>query len=198
LYVNAVADGYDLVDAGPDEELRERLENMTAEELVRLLREKTGEVPEFLDVNNKKRLVRACEVALSGRDLSETRACRPRYDVLKIGVTWERSLLRQRIAERLRIRLEQGMIDEVRQGLAAGVSYDAFHNLGLEYRFIARYLNDEFDSYEEFVEKLGIAIGQFAKRQMTWFRKDASIRWLDMHGDPVGEASRLIDAFLAK
>lgn len=196
LYVNAVADGYDLVDAGPDEELRGRLEAMSAEELVRLLREKAGDVPGFLDVNNKKRLVRACEVALSGRSLAETRACRPRYDVLKIGVTWERPILRQRIEERLRIRLEQGMIDEVRQGLEAGVGYDAFYNLGLEYRFIARYLNNEFDSYDEFVEKLRIAIGQFAKRQMTWFRKDASIRWLDMHSDPVAQASAWIDAFL--
>lgn len=196
LYINAVADGYDLVDAGPDEELRGRLEAMSAEELVRLLREKAGDVPGFLDVNNKKRLVRACEVALSGRSLAETRACRPRYDVLKIGVTWERPILRQRIEERLRIRLEQGMIDEVRQGLEAGVGYDAFYNLGLEYRFIARYLNSEFDSYDEFVEKLRIAIGQFAKRQMTWFRKDASIRWLDMHGDPVAQASQWIDAFL--
>jgi len=196
LYVNAVADGYDLVDAGPDGRLRERLEAMTVAELVQLLREKSGGVPDFLDVNNKRRLVRACEVAFSGREIAATRARSPRYDVLKIGVTWERPLLRQRIAERLRIRLEQGMIDEVRQGLEAGVSYEAFYNLGLEYRFIARYLNNEFGSYDEFVEKLGIAIGQFAKRQMTWFRKDASIHWLDMHGDAVAQASERIDAFL--
>lgn len=196
LYINAVADGYDLVDAGPDDELRARLETMTAPELVQLLRERSGEVPDYLDLNNKKRLVRACEVALSGRSLSETRACRPRYDVLKLGVTWERPLLRQRIEERLRTRLEQGMIDEVKRGLEAGVSYDAFYNLGLEYRFIARYLKGEFADYEEFVEKLRIAIGQFAKRQMTWFRKDPAIRWLDMHGDPVAQASQWIDAFL--
>ncbi|MCM1151842.1 MAG: tRNA (adenosine(37)-N6)-dimethylallyltransferase MiaA [Alistipes sp.] len=198
LYVNAVADGYDLVDAGPDEALRGRLECMTVEELAALLREKTAEIPAFLDINNKKRLVRACEVALSGRDLAETRTCRPRYDVLKLGVTWERPLLRQRIAERLCRRLEQGMIDEVRQGLEAGVPYEAFYNLGLEYRFIARYLRGEFSGYDEFVEKLYTAICQFAKRQMTWFRKDASIRWLDMQGDPLAEAARRIDAFLEK
>lgn len=197
LYVNAVADGYDLVDAGPDEALRGRLEAMTVEELVQLLREKSGGVPDYLDVNNKRRLVRACEVALSGRDFAETRACCPRYDVLKIGVTWERPVLRQRIDERLRRRLEQGMIDEVRQGLEAGVAYEAFHNLGLEYRFIARYLRGEFSGFDEFYEKLCTAICQFAKRQMTWFRRDASIRWLDMHGDPVAQAERLIGEFLA-
>lgn len=196
LYVNAVADGYELVDAGPDDAVRQRLEGMSAEELVRLLKEKSSDVPEYLDLNNKKRLVRACEVLLSGRSLTETRACSPRCEVLKIGVTWERPLLRQRIEERLRKRLEQGMIDEVKQGLDAGVGYEVFYNLGLEYRFIARYLNGEFGSYDEFVEKLKIAIGQFAKRQMTWFRKDPSIHWLDMHGDPVAEASQLIEAFL--
>ena len=196
LYVNAVADGYDLVDAGPDEALRGRLEAMSAAELVQLLRERSGGVPDYLDLNNKRRLVRACEVLLSGRDFAETRACRPRYEVLKIGITWERPILRQRIEERLRIRLEQGMIDEVRQGLEAGVAYEAFYNLGLEYRFIARYLRGEFDSREEFVEKLKTAICQFAKRQMTWFRRDASIRWADMHGDPVAQASQWIDAFL--
>ncbi|MDE5805866.1 MAG: tRNA (adenosine(37)-N6)-dimethylallyltransferase MiaA, partial [Paramuribaculum sp.] len=139
LYVAAVADGYELVDAGPDEALRERLEGMSTEELAALFREKSGEVPAFLDLQNRRRLVRACEVLLSGRDFAETRACRPRYEVLKIGVTWERPVLRQRIDERLRRRLEQGMIDEVRQGLEAGVPYEAFYNLGLEYRFIARY-----------------------------------------------------------
>ncbi len=198
LYVNAVADGYELVDAGPDEALRARLEGMSTEELVRLFREKSGEVPAFLDLNNRRRLVRACEVLLSGRDIAETRACHPRYEVLKIGVTWERPVLRQRIDERLRRRLEQGMIDEVRQGLEAGVPYEAFCNLGLEYRFIARYLRGEFGSYDEFVEKLYTAICQFAKRQMTWFRRDASIRWLEMHGDPVAEAAAWIDDFLAR
>lgn len=199
LYVNAVSDGYDLVGAGPDEAQRERLEAMTAEELVRLLREESGgEVPGYLDVNNKRRLVRACEVAMSGRSLDETRACSPRYEVLKIGVTWERPLLRQRIDERLRRRLEQGMLDEVRQGLAAGVSYEAFYNLGLEYRFIAQYLNGEFAGFDEFYEKLHTAICRFAKRQMTWFRRDASIRWLDMHGDSVAQATELIGEFLGK
>ncbi len=198
LYVNAVADGYDLVGAGPDEALRERLEAMDAAELVRLLQEKAGELPAFLDVNNKRRMVRACEVALSGRSLAETRACSPRYDVLKIGVTWERPVLRQRIDERLRRRLEQGMIDEVERGLAEGVSYESFYNLGLEYRFIAQYLNGEFAGFEEFYKKLHTAICRFAKRQMTWFRRDASIRWIDMSDDPVARASELIDGFLAK
>ncbi len=199
LYVDAVADGYDLVGAGPDEAQRERLEAMETDDLVRLLREESGgEVPGYLDVNNKRRLVRACEVALSGRSLDETRACCPRYEVLKIGVTWERPLLRQRIDERLRRRLEQGMLDEVRQGLAAGVSYEAFYNLGLEYRFIAQYLNGEFAGFDEFYEKLHTAICRFAKRQMTWFRRDASIRWLDMHGDPVAQATELIGEFLGK
>ena len=198
LYVAAVSDGYELVDAGPDKALRERLERMTTEELAALFREKSGEVPAFLDLDNRRRLVRACEILLSGRDFTETRASHPRYDVLKIGVTWERPVLRQRIDERLRRRLEQGMIDEVKQGLDAGVAYEAFYNLGLEYRFIARYIEGEFADFDEFYEKLYTAICRFAKRQMTWFRRDASIHWLDMHGDPVAQASQWIEEFLAE
>ena len=69
--------------------------------------------------------------------------------------------------------------------------------LGLEYRFITRYLTGEISSLEEMKRLLSIAIKQFAKRQMTWFRRNGSIHWLDMHGDPVGEACALIDAFMA-
>jgi len=196
LYVNAVADGYDLLDAGPDEALRLRLEAMNVEELAQLVCKKSGKAPDFLDVNNKRRLVRACEVLLSGRNFAESRSSHPRYNVLKIGVTWERPVLRQRIDERLRRRLEQGMIDEVKRGLEAGIGYEAFYNLGLEYRFIARYLNGEFSGFDEFYEKLRTAICQFAKRQMTWFRRDTSIRWLNMHGDPLAEASLWIEEFL--
>lgn len=198
LYIDAVADGYELVDAGPDEALRERLERMSTEELARLFREKSDEVPAFLDLDNRRRLVRACEILLSGRDFTETRTRHSRYDVLKIGVTWERPVLRQRIDERLRRRLEQGMIDEVKQGLDAGIAYEAFYNLGLEYRFIARYLKGEFADFEEFYEKLYTAIYRFAKRQMTWFRRDTSIRWLDMRGDPVAQASQWIGEFLSE
>ena len=88
------------------------------------------------------------------------------------------------------------MVDEVKEGLASGIPYEVFYNHGLEFRFIAQYLNNEFDDYNDFVEKLKIAIGQFAKKQMTWFRKDKSIHWVNMQGNYIEEASNLIDNFL--
>jgi tRNA dimethylallyltransferase len=198
LYINSVVYGYNLVDAGPDNEIREQLDLMTSEEIIDLIKEKEGNVPDFIDINNKKRLIRAGEIILLGKSLSETRANIPQYQSLQIGVTWDISVVRQRIEERLKTRLEQGMIDEVKKGIESGIDYNIYYNLGLEYRFIAQYLNNEFDGFNDFYEKLKIAIGQFAKKQMTWFRKDKTIKWLNMDDNYIKEASNLIDSFLSK
>jgi tRNA dimethylallyltransferase len=88
------------------------------------------------------------------------------------------------------------MIEEVRRLIDSGVSVDFLMKLGLEYRFITQYLTGEISSREEMVELLSTAIKQFAKRQMTWFRRDKDILWLDMTGDPVAQASAAIDGFL--
>ena len=196
LYVKSVVDGYNLVGAGPDYEVRNKLESMSIDELLDIIKTKTNEIPDYIDPNNKKRLVRACEILLLGQNLNETRTKNPLYQSLQIGVTWDISVVRKRIEERLNSRLAENMIDEVRTGLASGVPYEVFYNHGLEYRFIAQYLNNEFENYDDFVEKLKIAIGQFAKKQMTWFRKDKSIHWVNMQGNYIEEASNLIDNFL--
>ena len=120
----------------------------------------------------------------------------PRYECLKLGVTWDRETLRARIDERLERRLDQGMIEEVRGLMDAGVSTEFLYKLGLEYRFIAQYLNGEISSRGEMVELLGTAIKQFAKRQMTWFRRDRDILWLDMTKDPVAQACGEIERFI--
>ena len=121
---------------------------------------------------------------------------RPRYECLKLGVIWEREILCRRIDERLQRRLDAGMIDEVRGLMDRGVSTEFLMKLGLEYRFITRYLTGDIASREEMVELLSTAIKQFAKRQMTWFRRDKSILWLDMTADPLAQACEAIDRFL--
>ena len=198
LYVKSVIDGYNLVGAGPDYEVRNKLESMSIDELLDIIKTKANEIPDYIDPNNKKRLVRACEILLLGQNLNETRTKNPLYQSLQIGVTWDISVVRKRIEERLNSRLAENMIDEVRIGLASGVPYEVFYNHGLEYRFIAQYLNNEFENYDDFAEKLKIAIGQFAKKQMTWFRKDKSIHWVNMQDNYIKEASNLIDNFLNK
>ena len=196
LYVRSVVDGYHLAEAAPNGALRAKLEAMATGELLGIITAKEGKIPAYIDVNNRKRLLRACEILLSGKKLGETRGKTPLYDSLQLGITWDIATVRQRIEERLKRRLAENMIAEVQAGLDAGISYEVFYRHGLEFRFIAQYLNGEFESYDDFVEKLKIATGQFAKRQMTWFRKDKSIRWIDMKKDYLQEASMLVDNFL--
>ena len=88
------------------------------------------------------------------------------------------------------------MVEEVRGLMDQGVSTAFLYKLGLEYRFIAQYLTGEIPRYEDMGEQLGNAIKKFAKRQMTWFKRDKEILWLDMTGDPVAQAGEAIDRFI--
>ena len=193
LYVDAVADGYILSDKEPDAALREHLETFETPELYRMLREKLPDTD--IDPRNRHRVMRALE-RLAADDYRPGRK-EPRYELLKLGVTWPREILKQRIDERLERRLRQGMTDEVRAMLDDGVSEVFLTKLGLEYKYLTWYLTGKM-GYEQMVEELGSAIKRFAKRQMTWFRKDGRIVWLDMAGDPVAQASALIEEFLKK
>ncbi len=193
LYVDAVADGYILSDKEPDAALREHLETFETPELYRMLREKLPDTD--IDPRNRHRVMRALE-RLAADDYRPGRK-EPRYELLKLGVTWPREILKQRIDERLERRLLQGMTDEVRAMLDEGVSEVFLTKLGLEYKYLTWYLTGKM-GYEQMVEELGSAIKRFAKRQMTWFRKDGRIVWLDMAGDPVAQASALIEEFLKK
>ena len=192
LYVASVTEGYVMSDAAPDLEYRAYLETFSTPALYDML---VKAVPDIdIERNNRNRVMRVLEKLHAGDDHVPHNA--PRYDCLKLGVTWDRETLRARINERLERRLRQGMVDEVRGLIDRGVSLEFLDKLGLEYRFISRYVAGEIPSYEEMVDKLGTAIKQFAKRQMTWFRRDKDIHWLDMTGDPLGEASALIEAFI--
>ena len=192
LYVASVTEGYVMSDRPPDLEYREYLETFETEKLYAML---LAAVPDTdVEPRNRNRVMRLLEKLHAGDD--HVPRSQPRYACLKLGVTWDRDTLRARIDERLERRLGQGMIEEVRGLIEQGVSLEFLKKLGLEYRFITQYLTGEIASREEMVELLGTAIKQFAKRQMTWFRRDKDITWLDMTGDPVGQATGLIDRFI--
>lgn len=191
LYVDAVAQGYQLSDRAPDLALRAHLETFTTPELYQMLLEKLPGTE--IDPKNRNRVMRALE-RLAADDYRPGQR-QPRYEVLKLGVSWDRETLKQRIDQRLTRRLEQGMVDEVQRLLDAGVSREFLMKLGLEYRYLTRYLDGEL-TYDQMVLELGNAIKKFAKRQVTWFKKDPSIHWLDMRTDPAAQAAALIDAFL--
>ena len=194
LYVDSVADGYLLSDKEPDLAYRAELEELTTPQLYEML---VGLRPDVqVERNNRNRVMRMLERIHDGDDAVPGK--QPRYDCLRLGVSWPRDVLAKRIDERLDMRVRQGMIDEVQRLMDEGATREFLLGLGLEYRFITRYLTGEIPDREEMLRLLAIAIKQFAKRQMTWFRRDKTIVWLDMAGDPLAQASEAIEAFLGE
>ena len=193
LYVDAVADGYVLSEKSTDLDLRAELETYDTPALYEMLKEKLPDTD--VDPKNRHRVMRLLEKLAAGDAAPGTKS--PRYSLLKFGVTWPREILKQRIDERLERRLQQGMVDEVKAMLDDGVSEEFLVKLGLEYKYLTWYLTGKI-GYEQMVDELASAIKRFAKRQMTWFRRDPRIIWLDMNEDPVSRASALISEFLGK
>ena len=193
LYVDAVADGYVLSEQSTDLDLRAELETYDTPALYEMLKQKLPDTD--VDPKNRHRVMRLLEKLAAGDVAPGTKS--PRYSLLKFGVTWPREILKQRIDERLERRLQQGMVDEVKAMLDDGVSEEFLVKLGLEYKYLTWYLTGKI-GYEQMVEELAAAIKRFAKRQMTWFRRDPRIIWLDMNEDPVSRASALISEFLGK
>lgn len=194
LYVASVTEGYVMSDTKPDLEYRAYLETLDTPTLYQKLRTARPDVE--VDGRNRNRVMRMLEKIHDGDDLCVPNA--PRYDCLKLGVTWDRPVLRDRIDERLKRRLDQGMIEEVQGLMDQGASVEFLKKLGLEYRFITQYLIGEIPDRQEMIDLLALAIKQFAKRQMIWFRRDPEILWLDMTGDPVRQAREAIDRFLER
>lgn len=194
LYVASVTEGYQLSDRVPNLAYREELETKTTPELYEML---VSAVPNVeIDRSNRNRVMRALEKLESGDTQPPSREAK--YRVLKLGVSWDRETLKKRIDERLERRMRAGMVDEVRNLIQNGASHEFLMKLGLEYRFLTRYLDGEFSGEQEMTEALSAAIKKFAKRQMTWFRRDPDIHWLDMTGDAYAEACAQIERFLSE
>ena len=188
MYLDAVLRGYDMIDVPTNVSLRNSLNGVPDSELAKRLIALKGGVHNTTDLTERHRLIRAIEIA-EYENSSEAKAVRakmeprPKLDYFVIGLTFPRTRLRDGIRKRLIARLDEGMLDEVKRLHEEGASYERLERLGLEYRFCSEYLEGKFESYEAFVDKLYIAIGQFAKRQETWFRgmerKGCKINWLD-------------------
>ena len=194
LYVSSVADGYELSDIAPDLSYRDYLETFDTPALYEMLRQLDPDTQ--ADPKNRNRVMRTLERIHDGDIRADKK--HPRYETLRLGVTWDRETLKRRIDERMEMRLAQGMIEEVQGLLDAGVSKAFLVRLGLEYRYITQYLTGEIATKEEMVDELLKAIKRFAKRQMTWFRRDQAMQWLDMAADPMAQACEKIDAILQK
>ena len=182
LYLEAVLNNYRLIQVPHNEELRERLKNKSLEELTEVLKSYKESLHNTTDIDTEKRAIRAIEIEdyyVKHPDIDLTF---PDINSLVVGVKFDRNSRRKRITERLKQRLDEGMIDEVRNLLHSGVKPEELIYYGLEYKFLTLHVTGQL-SYEEMFSKLETAIHQFAKRQMTWFRKmernGTKIRWID-------------------
>ena len=181
MYLESVLRGYRLVEVPENKDLRVALADKSLEELTDILRG-YKQLHNTTDVDTCKRAIRAIEIEEYYRANDVNVREFPEIKSLTIGLDVSRELRRERISRRLRERLEQGMVDEVRGILAEGVSPEDLIYYGLEYKYLTMYIIGQL-TYEEMVAQLEIAIHQFAKRQMTYFRgmerRGVSIHWID-------------------
>jgi len=184
--------------AQPDLALRDRLEHLTDDELHQRLTELAPDAAKTIDPRNRRRIIRAVEIREQGFVFKTSHVNAPQYMFCQLGLTWPRDVLRERIRYRLRTRLDEGMIGEVRNLLDEGVSFSRLDALGLEYRFVARFLRGEYATEEELFDELSRAIYRFAMRQLAWFRRDKSIIWLDHAKDYQEQAFALIETFISR
>jgi tRNA dimethylallyltransferase len=188
LYLDSVLRGYEMVTAPENSELRRELEGLSLEQLRARLLALVPEQHNTTDLLQRERLVRAIEIALHQEGMEAEVMHLPTLRPLVFGIKIEREIVRRRITERLKSRLNGGMIDEVRRLLADGVPIARLESYGLEYRFVSRYLSGEMNRNDMF-QRLNSAIHDFAKRQDSWFRRmerhGVGIIWLDASADPV-------------
>ena len=186
LYIEAVLKGYKLSPVPQNPALRQRLEGCSLEELTQMLQElkdRTGSnMHNKTDVDSCQRAIRAIEIETYNLEHPVPLRELPPVDSVIVGVNIDRELRREKITRRLKARLDEGMVDEVRGLLDSGIPAEDLIYYGLEYKFVTEFLVGRL-TYEEMFSRLEIAIHQFAKRQMTWFRgmerRGFTIHWID-------------------
>ena len=181
MYVDSIVTGYKMYEVPPDSGLRTRLEKKSMEELIGIL-STYRKLHNTTDIDTKKRVIRAIEIEHFNKNKARKQTQFPDMKPLIAGIMFDRDARRKRITERLKNRLDEGMVDEVKKLLDEGVRKEILIYYGLEYKYITLFLTGKL-GYREMVKNLEIAIHQFAKRQMTWFRgmerKGVQINWID-------------------
>ena len=181
MYIESVLKGYRLLPVPENPELRDSLAGKSLEDLTRLL-STYKKLHNSTDVDTVKRAIRAIEIEEYYKQQSPEYREFPQINSLIVGVDIERELRREKISRRLKQRLDEGMVDEVKALLGSGIPSEDLIYYGLEYKYLTLYVLGEL-SFDEMFHQLEIAIHQFAKRQMTWFRgmerRGFTIYWLD-------------------
>ena len=186
LYIEAVLGGYQLSPVPQNQQLRDSLASKTLEELTDMLlelkRKNGSNMHNHTDVDTAQRAIRAIEIETYNLEHPTPERQLPPVDSLIVGIDIDRNLRREKITRRLKARLDEGMVDEIRSLINEGINPDDLIYYGLEYKFVTEYAVGNM-SYDEMFRQLEIAIHQFAKRQMTWFRgmerRGFHINWID-------------------
>jgi len=186
LYLESVLKKYRLPEVPPNPSLRKELQPIPLEKLVARLKSTNPRLHNTTDLLDRDRVIRAIEISES-KEGRHPPFPLPDLNPLVFGIRWPRTILRQRITQRLRERLNQGLVEEVERLHKSGISFETLEFYGLEYRFIALFLKGELNRNDMF-QKLNSAIHQFAKRQETWFRRmerqGILIHWIDGQQNP--------------
>lgn len=179
LYIDSVVYGLKIPEVAPDWEMRSKLEKLSTSELFTKLKKLDPEFAKEVDKNNKRRLIRALEViGKTRKKYSELRKKNPpSYPILIFGIDIPRKDLVKKIDTRVDQRIKAGMIEEVEDLIADGVDPKWLDNLGLEYRYLSKYVTGEL-SRQQTIEQLKSVSHQFARRQMTWFKRNHDIIWI--------------------
>ena len=179
-YIQAVVDHLAIPQVAPQPALRAELAARPLADLLAQLEQLDPQSAATIDRNNPRRVIRALEVCIvSGKPFSVQRStASPLYKSLLLGIEWPRKVLYCRIDDRVDERMQQGMVQEVHDLLAQGISVERLDELGLEYRFIVRLLRGDFAHEAEMVQRLKYAIHDFTRRQLSWFRRDQRIIWI--------------------
>ncbi|MBS3807477.1 MAG: tRNA (adenosine(37)-N6)-dimethylallyltransferase MiaA [Bacteroidales bacterium] len=184
LYIESVLKGYRLLHVPPEPGLRKELARKSLEELQQMLFSFNLNLHNTTDLTTHKRIIRAIEIARYYASHPEEDIEYPRIRPFIFGIRYDRPAQRRMITKRLKDRLESGLVEEVMHLMDKGLTRPDLEYYGLEYRYVVRYLEGELD-YEQMFSQLNTAIHQFAKRQMTWFRRMQRngfvIQWLDGH-----------------
>lgn len=179
FYIQAIIDNIPPPEIEPNETLRKELAVKTSGELFTMLQKMDPGRAATIDSKNPRQLVRAIEIAQSLGKVPKISAAPKKYDVLQIGIRTDKETLHARIVARLEKRLETGMIEEATKLHQSGLSFERMDELGLEYRYLAIYLQGKI-TLENMKKELSAKIRQYAKRQMTWFKRDTRIRWFTL------------------
>ena len=198
LYIEAVLKNYRLIQVPPNKELRKELEGKTLAELTEILKSLKPDLHNETDVETDRRAIRAIEIGKYYAENPQMESEMPEINSLNVGIDFDREMRRQRITNRLKQRLDEGMLDEVQKLLDSGLTPEQLIYYGLEYKYLTLHLTGEL-SYSEMFRQLEIAIHQFAKRQMTWFRgmekRGTKINWINGHLPMEEKVNAILELF---